>query len=313
MIPSKSVSASSHVPKFTTKRYLLKNCVELRWPVISKAFLSACVNCTSDETQKRRLMELASREGRDEYRKFCLEGRLRICDFLTAFDSCKIPFEIIVAMWPRLKYRWYSACSRPNENNTAKFAFTKIEMKEDIEESIFVRKSGLCTGMLENSEAGDEVMVVQRTSTNFILPEKHETPIMLVATGTGIAPFIGFLEERLEKYGSLGNVVLYYGCRHPDLDFLYKDKLQNYQKNDGLILNVTYSRSGEGPKYIQHLIEQEFEGVISLLEEHHGVMYICGDRSTMANELRMMLIKQTDKERVMQWTKEKQIREDLWS
>jgi cytochrome P450/NADPH-cytochrome P450 reductase len=48
------------------------------------------------------------------------------------------------------------------------------------------------------------------------MPECHDTPIIMVGPGTGIVPFIGFLEERTIAKANgeiLGEALLFYGCK----------------------------------------------------------------------------------------------------
>ena len=64
-----------------------------------------------------------------------------------------------------------------------------------------------------------------------------ETPIIMVGPGTGIAPFRGFLQARRvqkQKGINLGEAHLYFGCRHPEKDYLYRTELENDER-DGLI------------------------------------------------------------------------------
>lgn len=64
-----------------------------------------------------------------------------------------------------------------------------------------------------------------RLLNNFHLPADPSVPIIMVGPGTGIAPFIGFLQHRRSlnvKKELLGSSWLFYGCRHPLKDYLFK-------------------------------------------------------------------------------------------
>lgn len=62
--------------------------------------------------------------------------------------------------------------------------------------------------------------------SQFRLPTKPETPVIMIGPGTGLAPFRGFIQERdyTRKDGKVvGDTVLYFGCRKKTEDYLYQE------------------------------------------------------------------------------------------
>ncbi|KAH9631682.1 hypothetical protein HF086_014683 [Spodoptera exigua] len=114
-----------------------------------------------------------------------------------------------------------------------------------------------------------------------------EKPLILIGPGTGVSPFIGFLEERefLKETNQdiqFGDVYLYFGCRNPKLDFIYEEQLNKYLEKGTLNkLFTAFSRVNSEKKYIQEVVQLIKEG---------AHVYICGDLNTMAVEVKEILI-----------------------
>jgi cytochrome P450/NADPH-cytochrome P450 reductase len=117
-------------------------------------------------------------------------------------------------------------------------------------------------------------------------------PIIMVGPGTGLAPFRGFLQERaaLKANGaSLGPAMLFFGCRHPDQDFLYADQLKAFAADGIIELHTAFSRS-EGPKtYVQNLVAAQKERIWSLIEKG-AIIYVCGDGGKMEPDVKAALV-----------------------
>lgn len=85
-------------------------------------------------------------------------------------------------------------------------------------------KKGLCSEYFDNIITLHEKRVpvklrIDYQASSFKLPETPKTPIIMVGPGTGIAPFIGFMQEKeyLLEHGidrAPGDFVLFFGCRH---------------------------------------------------------------------------------------------------
>lgn len=70
-----------------------------------------------------------------------------------------------------------------------------------------------------------QVTIFTRLLNPFHLPTDPSVPIIMVGPGTGVAPFIGFLQHRRSsnvKKELMGSSWLFYGCRHPLKDYLFK-------------------------------------------------------------------------------------------
>ncbi|KAI0432727.1 hypothetical protein F5Y09DRAFT_353245 [Xylaria sp. FL1042] len=125
--------------------------------------------------------------------------------------------------------------------------------------------------------------------SKFKLPTLPKTPIIMVAAGTGIAAFRGFIQERarLSAIGKpVGPMVLFFGCRNAEEDYLYRDELERTRsKLDGVFQIVTaFSRvKGQKKRYVQDAIREKAGDFCALLDRDAS-LYVCG-RASMAREV----------------------------
>ncbi|OQE23148.1 hypothetical protein PENSTE_c009G06203 [Penicillium steckii] len=162
--------------------------------------------------------------------------------------------------------------------------------------------------------------------SKFKLPITGKTPLIMVAAGTGLAPFRAFLSERcqVQKIGKeIGQMIFFFGCRNPDEDFIYKEELEEMQKTlgDKLRLVTAFSRQEGTPrKYVQDRVSELGEDVVKLIDEG-GSFYVCG-RAGMAREVEkavgstMMAVKGWSEDEVNNWSKavkkKNKWQEDVW-
>lgn len=62
-------------------------------------------------------------------------------------------------------------------------------------------RKGLTTNFLKDREVGDQLPVFV-AKTKFRLPEDPKDPVILLSTGAGISPYLGFLEQRVRIFHS---------------------------------------------------------------------------------------------------------------
>lgn len=136
---------------------------------------------------------------------------------------------------------------------------------------------------------GDGKVFAFTRQSKFKLPTQSACPLIMVAAGTGIAPFRAFLQQRcrLNEIGrEVGEMLLFFGCQHPDRDFIYSNALDAMQRKLGGKLRIVtaFSRMSAGSKvYVQHKIAENGDEITRMLESG-AYLYICG-RSSMAREV----------------------------
>lgn len=264
-------------------RTALTHYVDICAPVKSHV-LKALAEFTENEEEKSKLnlLSTASEEGLKEYSAFIQKERRNIVDVLSHFTSCKPPLDLLLEMLPRLQARYYSISSSSKIDNS-RVAVTALVLRYNISGR---QIRGVCTNYLHDKNVGDTCPIFIRKST-MRLPHRLTTPVIMIGPGTGFAPFRGFLQERLfhKKQGKeLGSMVLYFGCRHPDHDFIYEEELKDYEKEIGLELHVAFSRQQSEKVYVQNKLWDNRHNTWDLIQKGANI-YVCGDARNMARDV----------------------------
>lgn len=226
----------------------------------------------------------------DAYRSEVFLKRKSVLDLLEEFPACELPFGVYLEMIPWLQPRYYSISSSPKSD--PKRCSITVGVVEGPARSGMGVYRGVCSNFLRDARPGDTVYAtVKETKAGFRLPEDPARPIIMIGPGTGVAPFRGFIEERraLRAGGArLGPAVLFFGCRRPDEDFIYRDELDT-ARADGLVeLNVAFSRAGPERVYVQDLLLRERARIAALLDDD-AVVFVCGDGARMEPDVRRAL------------------------
>lgn len=191
--------------------------------------LKALSEHCSDESDRKFLNSITSAtpDGNELYESWILQAQRNIVHILEDIKSCRPPIEFICRILPRLQPRYYSISSSSRLHPTA-VHMTVVLVKYETKTGR-IRK-GVASAFLatknpdKTSADGPQVPVFIRKS-NFHLPESMQTPIIMIGTGTGLAPFLGFIQERnhyREKEASIGETILYFGARKRHEDFIYE-------------------------------------------------------------------------------------------
>jgi sulfite reductase (NADPH) flavoprotein alpha-component len=153
-----------------------------------------------------------------------------------------------------------------------------------------LRKGVASTMLAERIGKGETLRVfVQPNHGGFTVPTNPAAPMIMVGPGTGIAPFMAFLQER-EATGADGPNWLFFGDQHEATDFLYKNDLRSYVAS-GLLsrLDTAFSRDGDKRVYVQDRMRENASELWRWIGQGASI-YVCGDASRMANDVNLTLI-----------------------
>ncbi|HLN73917.1 MAG TPA: assimilatory sulfite reductase (NADPH) flavoprotein subunit [Prolixibacteraceae bacterium] len=151
-------------------------------------------------------------------------------------------------------------------------------------------RAGACsTYLADHIEVDSLVSVFIEKNPAFKLPDDHQTPVILVGAGTGVAPFRAFLQHR-EANNHKGNTWLFFGERRFHSDFLYQLEWQKLVKNGFLEkIDVAFSRDQDEKIYVQHRLIQRQKEVYDWLNKGASI-YLCGDMKSMARDVQHALL-----------------------
>ncbi len=92
--------------------------------------------------------------------------------------------------------------------------------------------------------------------------------------------------HRLRGGAQLPPALCYFGCDHPDADYLHRAELEEAERAGAVSMRPAFSKAPAGDlRYVQHRIAAEAEEVWRLLEAGATVR-VCGDGSRMAPGVR---------------------------
>uniref|UniRef100_T1IV07 Nitric oxide synthase n=1 Tax=Strigamia maritima TaxID=126957 RepID=T1IV07_STRMM len=280
-------------------------------------FLEELCKFTSDEADLKKLQLLATDE--KEHDKWRNDKLPNLLDVLNEFPSlkpdCTFLLERLSILQPRLYSISNSLAFAPNEIHLT--VGVVITSSKDGTHS----NSGLCSNFLNDLPMGSKIPYFVRQAAHFHLPTNPSTPVMMIGAGTGVAPFRGFWQQRqIEKQKSngkrvFGELMLYFGCRHPAADHLFYDETQLlFQRGVLSSIESAYSRWNTSHKiYVQNLLSRDGDQVLKHIR-NGGHIYICGD-AVMAADVRSVLEKilKTRSSITMQELKESErIHEDIF-
>jgi len=152
-------------------------------------------------------------------------------------------------------------------------------------------KKGICSNFLCDTKAGEEVKMTGPSGKVMLMPEENpETDLIMVATGTGIAPYRSFVrrlfaEDTPAASAYKGQAWLFLGVANSDA-LLYDDEFQLAKKKSPDNFRIDYALSREqnnskgGKMYIQDKVEEYGDEVFEKLQNGAHI-YFCGLKGMM--------------------------------
>ena len=185
------------------------------------------------------------------------------------------------------KLRLYSIASTRHgddfNGNTVSLCVRQLQYEKDGETI-----NGVCSTYLCDIKPGDKVKITGPVGKEMLLPEEEDSNIVMLATGTGIAPMRAYLRRMFEptekeknKWNFKGKAWLFMGAPK-SANLLYEEDLQRYiaENPDNFKYTKAISREQQNTKggrmYIQDRVLESANELFNMIEDEKTHIYLCG-------------------------------------
>jgi cytochrome P450/NADPH-cytochrome P450 reductase len=261
---------------------LLSSYVELSQPATRRQ-IEQLADATACPPDRHALAALAGDPA--AYAEQVLTPRVTVLDLLERYPACHPAFATFLQMLTPLTPRQYSISSSPRWSaDHATLTVAVLTGPALSGDGIY---EGAASTYLAHVRPGTKIAVTVRPSNvAFHPPASLDTPLVMVCAGTGIAPFHGFLQDRAlaaqEQGVTPAPALLFFGCDHPDVDYLYRDELAAWSEQGIVSVRPAFSAAPvEGATFVQDRLWADRTDVIDLVI-HGAVFFVCGDGTRMA-------------------------------
>jgi NADPH-ferrihemoprotein reductase len=232
-------------PSPTTYEAAVRYYMEICGP-ISRQFLTTLAAFVPDGVQKNTLLEL--NKNKNTFREKIGSKLFNLAQLIESISPqhpvCPIPFEVLLEGVRTLQPRYYSISSSSLVQKDSVSLTTAVESVKMAQHDFKGVASNylLAIKHMQNGEQPAETespytitgprqrynmsLPIHIRHSHFKLPRDASRPIVMIGPGTGVAPFRAFVQERMKQAESgteIGDMILFFGCRKEQEDFLYRD------------------------------------------------------------------------------------------
>ena len=309
--------------------------------IVSKRLLVMLAQYCSQESSKAAIMDLVN-----DKTKFKMEVEdcyASVLDILERYPDCKPNIGHLLDSLSPLMPRYFSisnfdpSVESPSSSDPLLAPTQQFKFAFSVERHTLTNKTffGVATNWLKYSlEAPPSqtpltIPIFVRPRSEFVLPSDKSRPIIMCSAGTGIAPFLGFLQQRhhyrtTNPTEPIGPAILFTGHRHPKMDWIYHTELVEAGLEQDEIYTAFSRHQPGNVQYVQDIMAQPEIGkrLIHLMLQEDAVWYICGDARRMASQVRETILKllqnhasmdsKQASDKILEWAKAKRYLLDIW-
>lgn len=179
------------------------------------------------------------------------------------------------------------------------------------------RYPGIASNRLCDAKHGEQIILTGPYGGLFKVPMNNDGNLLMIGTGTGIAPFRAFLQQVYKQHGEWkGQVRLYYGAR-TGMEVLYHN-----EKNTDLSLYYDQAtfKAFEGlskrpwldeGNAIEQTLHQHAKDIWQLIQDEHTYVYLAG-LERISTALDEVMAKTIDSSSRWRWTRQDLTEHGRW-
>jgi cytochrome P450/NADPH-cytochrome P450 reductase len=262
-------------------RELLTHFVELRKPA-SRSQLERLAAANPCVPERQRLDELAAASE---------PSALSTLECLLEFPGCEVTGAELLELLEPMTPRHYSIAS------SSRLSPQVVGLVVSVLGAPARSGHGLFKGVASNHlgaiAPGDLIRArVDQARQAFRAGADPTRNVILVSAGTGVAPFCGFLGDRLAAKQSgepFTSALCFFGVRDPAVDYIFREDFEEGERLGIVRMRPAFSRAPEnGVRYVQDRIAADADDVWDLLGDpaKDAYVYVCGDGAQMAPAVR---------------------------
>ena len=338
----------------TTRREVLTWTVDISSTAPTKPLLRVLAEHATNANEKKILTYLCSAQGQGAFCDLRTGPHIALQQLLRAFPSAKPPLEALFSVLTQLMPRFYSLSNDPHVSSARDGLAGRrlIEVAVTVHETateVTEQRTGVGSGFLERiaqrfikaeqeaQEAADQngycilpgiagrklnlqVPMFRGLMANPLSKEfASDGPMVLIGAGVGMAPFRGFILNRLKNANCANKIWLIQGIRDSMLDEIYRGELGDHESE---IKKVVQSRAQDPPpaasdevdvepevsddepakvvpdtrkqkkvaKYVQDEVRLQADIVWFVINSLDGRVFVCGSTKGMGEGVEQALI-----------------------
>ncbi|KAF2114024.1 hypothetical protein BDV96DRAFT_613352 [Lophiotrema nucula] len=300
----------------TTRRELLTWCADIQSHPPTKHLLRLMAEHADAPNERKILFYLSAAEGQAAFCDLRTTSHLTIAQLLNAFPSSKPPLPALLSVLNQLMPRFYSLSNDPHISSARPGLPGNrrlIEMAVTIHETPdWHNKGGSRTGV------GSGYM--ERIAQQFISAENEgidpraildirvpmfrglmanplsrqfggDGPMVLIGAGVGMAPFRGFILNRLKNANCANKIWLIQGVRDSMLDELYSGELGDHEREIKKVVQSRKNKPGlSETKYVQDEVRVQADIIWFVINALDGRIFVCGSSKGMGEGVESALM-----------------------